>query len=236
MARTGDDRIKPSQTADGHGAAGRRPKAAKPLPAKVPNASEVRLKTLKRRAELLGVVYESVSEHGIDGVSMRQIAAAANISTGTINYHFSSKRNLVIAALEAAYELPEDWEQYRGSPVAQLRRLVLGYVFRSSRDRFWRFWINYLAQSTRDEEMRRHQEERFRRQGRFWAHLLRDAIAVGEVRPDLDAAKVAERLLLVAHGLVVQQLQAPTPASRDHAGTMLNELFDEMAPPVAPES
>ena len=58
-----------------------------------------RPKTLKRRKELLGVVYEAVSEHGVDGVTMRQIGEAAGISTGTINYHFKNKYNLLIAAL-----------------------------------------------------------------------------------------------------------------------------------------
>jgi AcrR family transcriptional regulator len=188
-----------------------------------------RPKTLQRRKELLGVVYEAVSESGVDGVTMRQIAEAAGISTGTINYHFKNKHNLLILALEAAYELPEDWKVYEGSPFSQLQRLAMGYVFRSSRDRFWRFWINYTAHSTRDEEMRQHQNTRYERQRKFWGELLRDGIAAGEVDPDVDPEREANDLLLIAHGLVLRQLQSPTPASREEAGEILRERFDRLA-------
>jgi AcrR family transcriptional regulator len=188
-----------------------------------------RPKTLQRRKELLGVVYEAISESGVDGVTMRQIAEAAGISTGTINYHFKNKHNLLILALEAAYELPEDWKVYEGSPFSQLQRLAMGYVFRSSRDRFWRFWINYTAHSTRDEEMRQHQNTRYERQRKFWGELLRDGIAAGEVDPDVDPEREANDLLLIAHGLVLRQLQSPTPANREEAGEILSERFNRLA-------
>lgn len=188
-----------------------------------------RPKTLKRRKELLGVVYEAVSEFGVDGVTMRQIAEAADISTGTINYHFKNKHNLLIAALEAAYELPEDWLVYKGSPFSQLQRLAMGYAFRTPRDRFWRFWINYTAHGTRDEEMRQHQNDRYERQLEFWGSLLRDGIVAGEVDPTIDPNAAANELLLIAQGLVVRQLQLPTQATRDEARRILTERFALLA-------
>ena len=188
-----------------------------------------REKTLKRRKELLGVVYEAISESGVDGVTMRQIAEAAGISTGTINYHFKNKHNLLISALEAAYELPEDWQSYKGSPFNQLHRLAMGYVFRSSRDRFWRFWINYTAHSSRDEEMRQHQNDRYERQLSFWTKLLRDGIEAGEVDPKVNAKAVASELLLIAHGLIVRQIQSPTPDTRAEARAILEGRFAALA-------
>jgi AcrR family transcriptional regulator len=195
----------------------------------VGTVDSARPKTLKRRKEVLGVVYEAVSESGVDGVTMRQIAEAAEISTGTINYHFENKHNLLILAMEAAYELPEDWEVYKGSPFSQLQRLAMGYVFRTPRDRFWRFWINYTAHSTRDEEMREHQNTRYERQRKFWGELLRDGIAAGEVDPEVDPERAANELLLIAHGLVLRQLQSPTAANRDEARDILTERFDHLA-------
>lgn len=190
-----------------------------------------RPKTLRRRRELLSVVYGCISEYGIDGVSMRQIAEAAQISTGTINYHFENKHNLIIAALEAAYALPADWETYRGSPLAQLQRLAMGHVCLHGRERFWRFWMNYVAHASRDEEMRRHLEDRDQRQQAFWTSLLRDGVAAGEVRPELDPARTAERLLLLARGLVVRQIQSPSTEVREHAQVVLEEFFDDLRVP-----
>jgi hypothetical protein len=71
------------------------------------------------RRYVLEKVYELISKRGIEGVSMRQVAEATDLSTGTINYHFGNKESLLIAAPESAYELSGDWEQYRGSPAAQ---------------------------------------------------------------------------------------------------------------------
>jgi AcrR family transcriptional regulator len=195
----------------------------------VGTSDSARPKTLKRRKEVLGVVYEAVSESGVDGVTMRQIAEAAEISTGTINYHFKNKHNLLILALEAAYELPEDWKVYKGSPFSQLQRLAMGYVFRSPRDRFWRFWINYTAHSTRDDEMREHQNTRYERQRKFWGELLHDGIAAGEVDPEIDPEREANDLLLIAHGLVLRQLQSPTPANSEEAREILTERFNRLA-------
>lgn len=157
---------------------------------------------------------------------MRQVADAAGLSTGTINYHFGNKESLLIAALESAYELPSDWERYRGSPAAQLRRLVFGYVCRTPKDRFWRFWINYLAASTRNEEMSAHQQLRYERQERFWGRLIRDAILAGEFKASLDPRLEARQLLSLAHGLLVRQLVIPHAEVRAEARAQLGSRIE----------
>ncbi|MGE0629765.1 MAG: TetR family transcriptional regulator C-terminal domain-containing protein, partial [Hyphomicrobiaceae bacterium] len=124
--------------------------------------------------------------------------------------------------------LPDDWESYEGSPIAQLGRLMGGYVFRTSSDRFWRFWINYTARSTRDEDMRRRQAERFERQRSFWAKLIADGIEQGIFRPDLDSEMEAERLLLIAHGLIVRQILSPDPTTRDLARRILDKEINAL--------
>jgi len=178
------------------------------------------------RKHVAGKVYELISEHGIESLSMRQVAEATGLSTGTINYHFGNKRSLLMAAFESAYTLPDDWEQYRGSPSAQLRRLAHAYVCRWAKDRFWRFWINYLAFSTRDEEMLAHQKNRFERQERFWAKVIVDGIESGEFRKDLDAAQEAAYLLSLAHGLLTRQLIVPDQDTRTYARDKLNGAID----------
>lgn len=180
------------------------------------------------RQHVLGTVYELISEHGIESLSMRQVAEATGLSTGTINYHFGNKRSLLIAAFESAYALPEDWEQYRGSPSAQLRRLVHGYICRWAKDRFWRFWINYLAFSTRDEQMLDHQRKRYARQERFWTRLITDGMESGEFRKDIDAAYEARQLLHLSHGLLIQQLIEAEVETRAYARDMLNAAVDRL--------
>ena len=146
-----------------------------------------RPKTLKRRKELLGVVYEAVSEHGVDGVTMRQIGEAAGISTGTINYHFKNKYNLLIAALGSRIRTSRKiGKSTRGRRSPNCSVWQWDTCLRAPRDRFWRFWINYTAHGTRDDEMRRHQNDRYERQLKFWGSLLRDGITAGEVDQNVD--------------------------------------------------
>jgi AcrR family transcriptional regulator len=181
------------------------------------------------RKYLLGRIYELISEHGIEGLSMRTVSDAVQMSTGTINHHFGNKRGMLIAALEEAYKLPWDWEEYRGSPADQLRRLVLGYVMRGPKDRFWLFWINYLAMSTRDDDMQAHQRVRYARQERFWAKLISDGIDAGEFRADLNPHKEAEALTVLAHGLLVRQLMTRDPETRGKAERMLSDELQRLS-------
>jgi AcrR family transcriptional regulator len=171
----------------------------------------------RQQSYLLGVVYDLISEHGIDALTMRQVAAASGVSTGTINYHFGNKENLVISALEAAYHLPGDWESYKGSPAAQLRRLALSYALKNSSNRWWRFWINYLAASTRNEEMQAHQEVRFDKQRMFWSALVAEGIRLGEFRKSLVPDEVALELLVLVHGLLAVQFMKPDSGTRTYA-------------------
>ncbi len=194
-------------------------------------AQNVRPGSERQQNHLQGVVYDLISEHGIDALTMRQVAEASGVSTGTINYHFRNKENLIISALETAYQLPSDWAEYQGSPAAQLKRLALSYTLRNNSNRWWRFWINYLAASTRSEEMQAHQEVRFDKQLRFWTELVAEGMKKGEFRKDLDAEDAARELLILVHGLLTVQFMKPDAKMRGFAKDRVLRAIEEMAAP-----
>lgn len=180
---------------------------------------------VQRRKDLLGIVYEVISESGIDGASMRQIADKAEVSTGTINYHFGNKQKLIMAALQAAYETPSE-EGPSSSPLAQLKVFAFSHIFRSSNDRFWRFWVNYAAAGTRNTELRKHQNRRFEKQLGFWKKLIELAVSAGELPAGLDAQRTSEHLLVFVHGLVMRQILRPDAEGREHCERLLEEYFE----------
>lgn len=180
---------------------------------------------VQRRKDLLGIVYEVISEVGVDGASMRQIADRAEVSTGTINYHFGNKQKLIMAALQAAYETPSE-EEPSSSPLAQLKVFAFSHIFRSSNDRFWRFWVNYAAAGTRSLELRKHQNRRFEKQLGFWKKLIESAIKAGELPDDLEAQHAAEHLLIFVHGLVMRQILRPDTENRAHCEGLLEQYFE----------
>ncbi|HPH65623.1 MAG TPA: TetR family transcriptional regulator [Kofleriaceae bacterium] len=57
--------------------------------------------TTKRR--VLECALDAFAQAGYDGVSTRELAAAANVTLATINYHFASKQGLFEAAIDEVH-------------------------------------------------------------------------------------------------------------------------------------
>jgi TetR/AcrR family transcriptional regulator, transcriptional repressor of bet genes len=185
---------------------------------------------IQRRKNLLDAVHAVISESGIDGASMRQIADRANVSTGTINYHFGNKHKLMMAALQASCLPPQECDSSADSPLAQLRVLAFSHTFRSSTDRFWHL-VNYAAAGTRNTEMRKHQNRRFERQHALWTRLIEDAINAGELPSCPNAEVVSEQLLIFIHGLVMRQILQPGAQNRLHCEKLLERYFETLERP-----
>lgn len=182
-----------------------------------------------RRNEVLQHVTALIGEHGIDGMTMRQVAHATGLSTGTINYHFGNKRGLVLAALASAGEAPEG-SVPGGSPLARLRRLLASFVLDSQERRaWWQFWVEVAAQSARDEELRRHERARQTAQRRHVEELIEEGIRREEIRADVEAATAAEPLLALATGLAILQLTAPDEVTTRRANDTLEDAVRKIA-------
>ncbi len=53
-----------------------------------------------QRQHILDTALSLMSQHGVDGTSMRDLASAAGLNVATIYHYFSSKRDLLVAVLE----------------------------------------------------------------------------------------------------------------------------------------
>jgi AcrR family transcriptional regulator len=192
-----------------------------------PNGSA--LSSAEIRERILASVMPLIAEHGIDGMTMRQVADVTGLSTGTINYHFSNKRGLVIAALERVYRIPDAVGSARGTAAERLRTLTRGFVLSQPRTRnWWRFWLDYTAHAARDGELRKHQLERFERQREYFAGVIADGISGGEFAKHIDAALAAETLLTLAYGLALRQTLEPDPRIARNARVVLDAHIEQM--------
>ena len=54
-----------------------------------------------REAEILGVAYEVLVERGYEGITFEEVARRAKASKPTLYRRWKSKRDLVVAALQA---------------------------------------------------------------------------------------------------------------------------------------
>jgi TetR/AcrR family transcriptional regulator len=73
-----------------------------------PEGQEKRRDAERSRRAILGTAEEQFAKHGFDGVSLGQIAAAADLSRGTPSYFFGSKEQLYQAVLEQVFSDREE--------------------------------------------------------------------------------------------------------------------------------
>jgi AcrR family transcriptional regulator len=60
----------------------------------------VRAEATNQRERILRTALSLMSQHGVDGTSMRSLAAATGLNVATLYHYFPSKRDLLVAVLE----------------------------------------------------------------------------------------------------------------------------------------
>jgi len=108
-----------------------------------------------RRQQILNAAHEVALRQGIDGLTVRAVAARARLSHGLVHFHFKRKAQLVSAVLDRVLattltlSVAEDVALIR-DPRERLRAVLRHEVDRLSRDsRQARLFLEYWALGTR---------------------------------------------------------------------------------------
>ena len=143
-----------------------------------------------RREELLELAAAMFAERGLKATTVRDIADAAGILSGSLYHHFSSKEQMVEEVLGTFL----DWlfTRYREilatetNPLARLRGLFLASF--EAIEHHHAEVVIYQDEAKRLSGQPRFAfvDERNREQREMWVGLLREGIAAGEFRADLD--------------------------------------------------
>jgi TetR/AcrR family transcriptional repressor of bet genes len=166
-----------------------------------------------RRAQILRAVAEVVSEKGVEGATMREIAQRAQVSTGMLTYYFENKRDLITATLmEAASHFQERSANMAGSR-PDLRHIEATFaILFPERDEVtppWSFWLEFWAQATRDPELRRYQASRFLLGRESNRRIFEESLKKGDLRKDADPDALGELIMALYYGLGVAVTLAP---------------------------
>jgi len=54
----------------------------------------------KRRSQIIAAAYDVAAAHGLDGLTVRRVAAKAGVSPGLVLFHFQAKDQLVVELLD----------------------------------------------------------------------------------------------------------------------------------------
>ena len=143
-----------------------------------------------RRSELLGLAASMFAERGLRATTVRDIADAAGILSGSLYHHFASKEAMIDEVLRGFL----DWlfERYQEiidtepNPLARLEGL-----FMASFDAIEHHHAEVVIYQ--DEAKRLSDQPRFAyiselnvRQRTMWVDVLTEGIAQGYFRPDID--------------------------------------------------
>lgn len=140
-----------------------------------------------RRQRIVEAARELIRETGDTGLSMRAIAARANVSLATPYNLFGSKRGIVTAVLEDAREFAERFSTLRDlSAVERIFmavRITLDYHVQDPV--FYRtLWVALLDPRGGDAEL--WAEVITPQSSQFWRDLLEEARADGAIADDID--------------------------------------------------
>lgn len=194
------------------------------------------MREAKRRAQVLRAARACIVALGYEHTTMRDIAEAAGVSTGTVVHYFSDKETVLEAALldkitdtgitlrAALAGAQSAWEQ--------LERLVDASLPATDEVRDeWRLWLTFWGEATRNERLRTVSERQHQRWTRFLARILRDGMAAGEfVAVDLETT--ATQIAALIDGLAIQAtLGNPMLASPRMRIVCLDQLRRILIPP-----
>ncbi|MBI1341186.1 TetR family transcriptional regulator [bacterium] len=182
---------------------------------------------LATREKVLDAAERLFSEHGFDGVSIRDIAAAAKVTLGVVGFHSGSKEDLFrtilarrVACLSAARRQRLD-DLQSGSASPSVRDIMEAFIepyvtFASSGDKQWRAYARLIANTASDDRWHP------------YIHELYDPVAseyleaIRRIRPDADPERltaafvmsISAMLGVVASGVRIEALQGRAARSR----------------------
>ncbi|KPI13449.1 transcriptional regulator, TetR family [Actinobacteria bacterium OK074] len=199
-------------------------------------ADRTRQPTEVRRRLIVEAAVPLIGERGYASVGVRDVAAAAGVSVGTVTYHFGSVQEILSEAMvlhiERYYTALSEAAQ-RATSGAEALRLLVDALFTEDTDRHWRMWFDYwnAGEQGTDEAFARGQGERYEAWHRQIRALAERAVADEEFSAagtgagtDLDGFTV--RFAALADGLALQRLRQAPPLSTEDARRHLNRFVE----------
>jgi len=183
------------------------------------------------RERLIETMSELMWERGYAATSPRDVRQRAGVGQGSMYHHFPSKRDLAIAALErnVADLLPAASDlDGPGDPMSRIE----AYLMRP-RDALKGCKVGRMTQDPQvreDPALLAPVTRAFAQVHVLWVKVLREAIAAGQLRADLDPERLAHTLMAVIQGGYVLAIAQQDPGPFDDARAGALDLLRAAAP------
>ncbi len=167
------------------------------------------------RANLLDAAVRRFSLDGYHAASVDGICAEAGVSKGAFYHHFPSKQALFIALLEGWLKTVDaGLESIRQPTVPETfvhMTHLLPAIFAAADDRL-PMYLEFWTQASRDETIWAATIAPYRHYSEYFTELIRQGVAEGSLKADVDAPAAARVVLSLAVGLFLQGVLDPQGA------------------------
>ncbi|MEM9035490.1 MAG: TetR/AcrR family transcriptional regulator [Actinomycetota bacterium] len=163
---------------------------------------------VSRRDGLADVTARIVAEVGLAGLSMRDVAAAAGVTTGSVTHHFPARRDLLVFTFQASLDkVRRRNEADLAASDDRLRtRLTIGLPLDEDRLVHWRLLCALVLGVGSDRELAELQRNAYSSYVDEIEACLHDEVTRGRVPADVDVPTEARRLMAVMDGVAIQTL------------------------------
>lgn len=184
-----------------------------------------------------------IAEHGLQGTSVRRVAARAGVSVGAVQHHYRTKDAMLAAAMTRVEEvyrqrLSQEAEQLSHQPEALLRATVRSLVPRSPDDLSdTSLWLAFVARAAVHEATAAQHRVTWQRAEDGIAWLVTGCV---EALPDTSqpedpaqqppswSREAAAELLALVDGLAVAVLLEPARMPPDRARRLVDDAVDRV--------
>ena len=188
-----------------------------------------RMTGAERKKRIVEATVEVVAEHGVQGATTARIAAAAGISEKTLYAHFASRREMLVAALDAVFELSRAnfLRRVEGNALEHLR--IAAKAHWPSEPEYVYPLFEFFASPPR-EGLRAELKSRNETSIGGLVDIVEQGKAQGVIRQDVDSEQVAwEMLSLYWAEDVAYMLGFDDFVSAGRSGLMLERILREIS-------
>lgn len=173
------------------------------------------------RLKLVAAAIGLVSERGLDGVSVRDVAARAGVGKSLVGHHFGDRAGLMAAVAAELLQAPTIDEA--DEPLAALAGYCRGLVLQVEADPVRARTLFLLLSAVQTEASQRSEAVGWQLQALVGLRkLITRGIAAGEIRKDCNTSEDAFVALALTHGALWIAL------TRDYAGPRLAHAADAL--------
>lgn len=180
-----------------------------------------------RRRELIEASWDVIANSGIEGVTMRRVAAAADCTTGRISHYFTGREALLGSALRMAHEDAESRMVKIVAANLPIREKIKKVAFEglpldAKRLREWKVWIVFWAAAASSRQLAEQNKSRYME----WRGLLKRLLSekCGEGHSEL----MVDELLSLIDGIGLRVALNPSAELRRLAKRLITDWLDRL--------